>query len=187
MDQSGTVTRVVNAIAAGELPIDANPAVKRIYDELRMLAHSKLERERHATLNTTELVHDAFLKLFRPGQREWENRRHFFGSAARAMQQVLVQLASRSGKRPVSMAEVPDGAAPTRVNPVELAEAIQALEDRDANMAELARLRFFAGMTFSQIADVLGISERSVKREWTFVRTWLFNHMRGVATRETDR
>jgi RNA polymerase sigma factor (TIGR02999 family) len=183
MTDPGTVTRAVNAIVAGELPVDANPSVKRIYDELRMLAHSKLEGEAQATLNTTDLVHDAFLKLFRPDQKAWESRRHFFGSAARAMQQLLIEWARRNGKRPITLDELPDGvAAAARVNPVELAEAISLLESKDPEMAELARLRFFAGLSMVQIAEALGVSERIVKRNWIFARTWLFNNMRDDAT-----
>lgn len=179
MRDPGTVTRAVNAIAAGELSVDANPAVKRIYDELRMLAHSKLEREVHATLNTTDLVHDTFLKLFKPDQKVWESRRHFFGSAARAMEQLLVEWARKNGNRPVTMPTLPDGvAAAARVNPIELAEALALLEKKDPAMAELARLRFFAGLSMAQIAEALGISDRIVKRNWIFARTWLFNHMR---------
>ncbi len=174
----GTITRAVNAIANGAIPTDAEPAVRQIYDELRAHAAARLEREVNATLQPTDLVGEAFIKLFKPGQTVWQNRRHFFGSAARAMQQVLIDHWRKS--QPESDPGLDFLADPEHIpNPVNLAEAIELLAAADQSLAEIVRLRVFAGLSVSQTAEALDLSERTVKRRFNFAKLWIYRRLYG--------
>jgi RNA polymerase sigma factor (TIGR02999 family) len=156
-----------------------------VYDELRKLAASRLADEQGTqTLQPTALVHEAFLRLAGPSRQQWQNRGHFFGAAAEAMRRVLVDRARRklAQKR---------GARPERLNldQVDLAiecqpelvlaihEALEQLGRESAQSAELVKLRFFVGMEYSDAAKVLGISERSAKRQWAFAKAWLYREL----------
>lgn len=175
----GTITRAVNAIGNGAIPTDAEPAVRQIYDELRAHAAARLEREANATLQPTDLVGEAFIKLFKPGQTVWQNRRHFFGSAARAMQQVLIDHWRKA--RPEAEPGLDLLAEPHRIpDPVNLAEAIELLEAEDQSLAEIVRLRVFAGLSVVQTAEALELSERTVKRRFNFAKLWIYRRLYGV-------
>jgi RNA polymerase sigma factor (TIGR02999 family) len=179
VEHPGSVTRAVNAVVRGEAPGDA--AVQRIYDELRAMAARRLAREAGATLQPTDLVHEAFLKLFAPG-REWENRRHFFGSASNAMRQVLIDhkrklrpapdagLDARADSRPPPFREIEPG---------ELWAAIERLALDWPQAAEIALLRFFGGLSVERAADVLDAPHRTARRRWAFARAWLFRELGG--------
>lgn len=185
---AGSVTTAVNAIARGLLSVDADPTVRRIYDELHALAHHKLSREGHATILTSDLVNEAYLKLFRPqlrGRNEpgpWQSRAHFFGSAANAMRQILIDLA-RSPKRDqvtgITMDAFPNR---PRLNPRRVAAAIDRLWAIDAELGRLAHLKLFTGITIKVLAEILETSERDVSRQWTFARTWLAQQLQDDST-----
>ena len=176
MDESpGTLTRIVNGMAGGSLPSDADPHVRRVYDELRALAHARLHDERGAPFQTTDLVHEAYVKLFRPSQEGWQSRGHFFGSAARAMEQLLVD-AARRRSRGGALAMAPGEAGPA-IDPRRLSEALEELGRQDRELAELARLRIFAGVSVPLLAELMSMSERTVSRRWTFARTWLYQRL----------
>lgn len=178
MDQSpGTVTRVVNGMAAGSLPSDADPHVRRVYTELRTLAHRRLDRERHAPFQTTDLVHEAYLKLFRPTQEGWQSRAHFFGSAARAMEQLLIDAARRRGQTRGPAVSMNGAATGPLIDPERLSEALEAMARQDRELAELARLKIFAGVSLPLLAELMSVSERTVSRRWTFARTWLYQRL----------
>lgn len=173
----GTITRTVNELMAGGLPSDADPDVRRVYDELRTLAHHRLEREQHAPFETTDLVHEAYIKLFRPEQDAWRSRAHFFGSAARAMEQLLVDAARRRRLSLLTMPlSVTDRSPP--VDPQRLSEALQEMAAQDRELAELARLKIFAGVSLPLLAELTSTSERTASRRWTFARTWLYQRLR---------
>lgn len=190
----GSVTRLVNRLAAGELA-SQDAVFPVVYDELRRIAAGKLRPgapgERNGQLRPTELVHEAFVKLFghRPGA--WENRAHFYGSAARAMQQVLID-AARSGKprggRVESLAD-PDGIGgepaaedeSSAVDVLTLSGALQDLEKLDPGLAELARLRLFAGLSVDAAAEALECSARTARRDWSVAKAWLMRRMRDRA------
>ncbi len=176
------VTQILMRIDAGD-PSASEELLPLVYGELRQLAKAYLDREKPGqTLQPTALVHDAFLRLTkRDGEStSWNSRGHFFGAAARAMRQILVDAARR--KR----AEI-HGGGMTRVpltvaDPVdsnrhweflELDEAFQRLEEADPQALALVELRFFAGLTIEQAAQVLGISPRTAKRRWQTARTLL--------------
>lgn len=179
LPSGGSVTRAVNGIARGQLSLDADPTVRRIYEELHALAHRKLARESGATILTSDLVNEAYLKLFRPkhvGRDEpgpWQNRAHFFGSAADAMRQVLIDLA-KSPKRGrvtgITMDAFPDR---PRLNPRRVAAAIDRLWAIDPELGRLAHLKLFTGITIEALAETIETSERDVSRKWTFARTWI--------------
>lgn len=159
--------------------------IPRAYEELRRLARRQLRGEPRGTLQTTVLVHEVYLRLFAGRAREWENRAHFFGAAARAMRQILTDhaRARRALRRGRGVASQPlDGIdPPAPANDPErilaLHEALNALECIDPRKAEIVHLRYFAGLTIAQTAEVLDLSPTTVKDEWQFARAWLFKEI----------
>ncbi len=159
-----------------------------VYDELRRLAASKMAREAPGqTLQPTALVHEAWLRLGGEAQPAWQNRAHFFAAAAESMRRILIDNARR--KRAIrhggALAKVSadqtgfDLAEPSG-NDQELLlvhEAIGAFEQHDPRKAELVKLKYFAGLTLEEAGSVLGISERTAKRDWAYARAWLFNEV----------
>lgn len=162
-----------------------------VYEELRQLAHSKLSRESPGqTLQATALVHEAFLRMLGTEAQapQWEDLGHFFGAASQAMRRILIDRARQRGgrKRGGGMIRqaIDEGALSNPLSDAEspelllaLEEAMTALAQRDPMAEELVRLRFFAGLTVSQAAECLGISDRSAYRLWHFARTWLYHAM----------
>ena len=155
-----------------------------VYPELKRLARRHLHAlEAHPTLCTTELVHEAFLKL-RPGTT-WQDRAHFFGAAARAMRQILVDLARRrqsakrgGGQRALSLTEA-DAALDLELDQIlDLHASLTRLEAVDARLAQIVELRFFAGRSESEIAELLGLSARTVERDWLKARLFLLSEVK---------
>lgn len=158
-----------------------------VYEELRRLAHREMRREHEPqTLQTTALVHEAYLKLSGDGASVWRDRAHFFGAAARAMRQVLVdhararQAEKRGGgaaRVPLESLEFPDlQRDPERM--LALEDALQRLELFDERKAKVVSLRYFAGLSIAETAGVLELSVTTVKDEWSFARAWLFRELR---------
>lgn len=160
-----------------------------VYDELRRLAHHYLRQERsNHTLQSTALVHEAYLRLAGQNPPQWQNRAHFFGIAAHVMRQILVEYARSRGtaKRGANAPRLGlDAAAAigqqTDVDVVALDRALQELSELDAQQGRIVELRFFAGLTIEDTSEVLGISPATVKRDWTTARAWLFRAMTGEA------
>jgi RNA polymerase sigma factor (TIGR02999 family) len=175
------VTRILSAIDQGD-PHAAEQLLPLVYDELRRLAAQKLAQEKPGqTLQATALVHDAYIRLVDTEQaRHWNSRGHFFAAAAEAMRRILVDNA-RHKHRPKhggdSVRLDLDGlecAAPEAADDlVALDEALGLLAGQDAQAAELVKLRYFAGLTNKQVAEVLDISPRSADHLWVFARAWL--------------
>jgi RNA polymerase sigma factor (TIGR02999 family) len=176
------ITRALRAMESGS-PQAAEKLLALVYDELRLLAAAKMAHERPGhTLQSTALVHEAWLKMGGNSQPAWENRRHFFGAAAEAMRRILIGNARRkhAARRGVDVRhldiDAPDIEIATPVADEELIrthEALDGLAMEDPRKAELVKLRYFAGMSIEEAAQVLGISERTAKRDWTFARAWL--------------
>lgn len=152
-----------------------------VYDELRRVAHNQLrgESDDH-TMRTTELVHEAYLKLIDHDSVEWTDRQHFFAVAARAMRQVLIDHARKktAEKRGGTAPEVPldEVTLPEKKNPAELIaldDALDRLAQRDERSAKVVECRFFGGYTIQETADVLDVSRATVKRDWRAARAWL--------------
>lgn len=177
------ITRVLDGIRAGTIP--AAELLPLVYTELRSLAAAKLAAEKPGhTLDATALVHEAYLRV--GGSEHFDHRGHFFAAAAEAMRRVLVDHARRkqAEKRGGGMARHAADELPiTLSEPAEDLVALDAALDKFAEIepkkAELVKLRYFAGLTIEQAADVLGISPATAKRHWAFSRAWLFRKMSG--------
>ena len=181
---SGDVTRILEG-AGGLSRADVLERLAPIvYDELRLMAAGQLRGERpDHTLQPTALVNEAYVRLV-GGAHPWEHRSHFYRAAAQAMRRILVDHArkrrriKRGGPRiqvPLTDALTSSWDHPDRF--LALDEAIRRLEGQDARAAEVVRLRFFAGLSVQETAQALGLSERTVKREWTFARAWLHDRL----------
>jgi RNA polymerase sigma factor (TIGR02999 family) len=160
-----------------------------VYDELRRLAHHYLQRERpEHTLQSTALVHEAYLRLAGQNLPQWQNRAHFFGIAAHLMRQILVEYARghSAAKRGGSACKVTlDEAAlltpQVDVDVVALDRALTELSELDVQQGRIVELRFFGGLTIEDTSEVLGISPATVKRDWITARAWLHRSISGEA------
>jgi len=157
-----------------------------VYQDLRRRAHRELARSRsNGVLNTTGLVHEAYLRMVRAPSPEWQDRNHFFGVAVKAMRSVVVDYARRSlaGKRggaarPITLDEGMLRLERDAAQILAVHQALDRLVVVDARLAELVELRFFGGLTFDEAAGVLGVTSRTVKRDWSKARTLLFGFLR---------
>lgn len=164
----------------------ANRLLPLVYDELRCLARAKMAREQPGqTLQPTALVHEAWLRLASAEDQHWQNRRHFFAAAAEAMRRILIERARRrqvlaKGGYAVREEE-PDWCLIVAAPDDELLaihEALDQLAATDAEAATLVKLRYFSGLSMPEAADVMGLSQRSAERTWTFARAWLRNALK---------
>jgi RNA polymerase sigma factor (TIGR02999 family) len=183
------VTRILAALKAGD-PQAAERLLPLVYDELRRLAARRLAGEGPGhTLQPTALVHEAYLKLVGADpQQPWNGRVHFFAAAAEAMRRILIDHARRKhrarrggGKKRVELGDMDDIAMVTERGQADellaLDEALTQLAVADPRRAELVRLRYFAGLTLEQAAELLGISRATADRHWAFARAWLYDAM----------
>jgi RNA polymerase sigma factor (TIGR02999 family) len=159
-----------------------------VYDELRKLAHIYLRRERsEQTLQTTALVHEAFLKLVDQKSVTWQNRSHFFGIAAQAMRRILIDNARRrTAAKRAPGEEIPFDEARLRAcakdqRLIALDEALKELETIDPQQSRVVELRYFGGMTIEETAEALHLSPATVKREWSMARAWLYRNLKTVS------
>ena len=181
------VTQIISAIEHGEAGA-AEQLLPLVYDELRRLAARELSRERPGlTLQPTDLVHQAYLRLIGSGaDPRWNGRGHFFAAAARAMRHILVEEARRKGRlkrgagRRREFADL-DGlqAGDSDQDVLALHEALERFAAHDPTKAKLVELRFFAGLTLEQAAEFLGISPSTADRAWRYARAWLYAAMAG--------
>jgi RNA polymerase sigma factor (TIGR02999 family) len=181
------VTRILSAIDLGN-PQAAEQLLPLVYDELRKLAVQKLAREKPGqTLQATALVHEAYLRLVGPdSQRSWNDRGHFFAAAAQAMRRILVDNARRkraqkhgAGFQRQSLDAIAAPEPEIDDELVALDEALEKLAEADPIKARLVELRYFAGLTGEQAAQVLEISPATADRHWAFARAWLRMAVRG--------
>lgn len=151
-----------------------------VYDDLRKLARGLIRTDGLQTLTATALVHEAWLRVSKDSGPQWENRRHFFGAAAQAMRRILLNRArdkhrlKRGGAHEHVQAEDDIIVAPMPDEDLlAVDEALQRLEKEDALAAEIVSLRFFAGLKWPEIAEITGLPERELNRQWAFARAWL--------------
>lgn len=190
----GSITSAVNRLAAGEHPT-REEVFELVYDELRKRAAARLRGDGVAALVApTEIVHTLYERLFRPNGATWEDRRHFFGCAARVMEQVMVDAARRSlaGRRALAAAadhlRAERHEAPTEMDPEHFENALAALEQQDSQAAEIFRLRLFAGLTAAECARATGLSERTIFRDWRLACAYVAERIeRGGTSREPAR
>lgn len=153
--------------------------------ELRRIAKRYMRREaRNHTLQPTALVNELFLKLVDQRRVQWKNRAHFFGSAANIMRRILVDHARirdaakrGQGAKALSLDEISEAAAKTEVDLLALDDALSSLADVDPRQSRIVELRYFTGLGHQEIGEVLGISARTVRREWRTARLWLHQEM----------
>ncbi len=181
---SQDVTRLLQDWSKGDQAALAN-LMPLVYNELRHLASRYLRRERAGhTLQTTALVHEAYLRLIDQNQVTWQNRAHFFGVAAQMMRRILVDHAreqhaeKRGGGAPrLSLDEAIGLAGERGVNLIALDDALSALAAIDPQQSRIVELRFFGGLTVEETAEVLGVSPATVKREWSMAKAWLYREI----------
>jgi RNA polymerase sigma factor (TIGR02999 family) len=163
----------------------------RVYEQLRLLADQALAKDwGNKSLQPTELVHEAYLRLVDASHCDWASRSHFFGVAARLMRQILVdrarsRLAQKRGGGALKVSiqsveiEVADP-GPQAIDLISLDLALRELTDLDRDQGRIVELRFFAGMTVEETAEILGVSPRTIKRDWRLAKAWLRRRLSGV-------
>jgi RNA polymerase sigma factor (TIGR02999 family) len=175
------ITRILNAIEEGDAH-RAEQLLPLVYEELRRLAAHKLAQEKAGqTLEATALVHEAYLRLAgAANEQHWNSRGHFFGAAAEAMRRILVENARRKqslrhggdiDREELAPSRLVAPAIPDEL--LALDEALDRLAAQDSAAAQLVKLRYFAGLTIPQAAEVLGVSPRKADFLWSFARAWL--------------
>jgi RNA polymerase sigma factor (TIGR02999 family) len=178
------VTEILEAIQRGDAKA-ADELLPLVYDELRRVAAFKMAHEAPGhTLQPTALVHEAWLRLAGNEHPHWENRAHFFGAAAEAMRRILIDNARRKqalrhggGQQRLSLEDLDLAAAVEDDQLLAVHEALDKLAAQDSVKAELVKLRYFAGLTIVEASQVLGISEPTAKRYWTYARAWLYREI----------
>jgi len=174
------VTRILNAIERGDAKA-TDELLPLVYEELRLLAAQKLSREAPGqTLQATALVHEVYIRLVGDEPQSWDNRGHFFAAAAEAMRRILIDNARRKGsarhgghRHRLDLAGVEPATEEAFDDLLALDEALQKLAATDGPKAELVKLRYFAGLTLEQAAEVIGMSRSTAYENWAYARAWL--------------
>lgn len=184
-EPSHSLTELLQLTASGNKDAEEQ-LVSLVYEELRRIAERVMRREaRNHTLQTTALVHEAYMRLTGAGGTTFNDRAHFFAVAATVMRRVLIDYArskhaeKRDGGVPVPLDEA--GLSVDLGDPEQflaLDEAVARLSRLDARQGRIVEMRFFAGMTVEETAEALQVSSRTVKREWQLARAWLFGELR---------
>lgn len=178
------VTRILAAIEQGDKQA-IDKLLSAVYDELRRLAAWKLSQEPPGqTLQATALVHEAYIRLVGVENQNWKGRAHFFSAAAEAMRRILIENARRKqrikrggGRRRVELNNADLAVNEPSTDLVALDEALAKLEKVDKVKSELVKLRYFAGLTLEQAAELLGISTTTAKRYWAYAKAWLYREI----------
>ena len=181
MPEASQVTQVLQAIGRSEEGA-SEKLLPLVYAELRRLAGARMAHEMSGqTLQPTALVHEAWLRLVKDGDRTWQNRGHFFGAAAEAMRRILIERA-----RHKSRLKHGGGQGRLNIDDLELAEttpddkvllvdeALARLKVEDPELERIVVLKFFGGLSNEEIAETVGLSKRTLDRQWAYARTWLF-------------
>ena len=183
-DARRTVTCILNDLQAGHREA-VDQLLPLVYDQLRAIAQQRMSEERAGhTLQATALVHEAYLRLVGDENVAWKSRAHFYTAAVEAMRRILIDHARRRGavKRGGDWQRAALNVASLAMDEnldsfLALDEAILRLGEQDGKAADVVRLRFYAGLSIEETARVLDLSPRTIKREWTYARTWLLHFL----------
>ena len=179
------VTRILSSIQQGD-PKAADELLPLVYEELRKLAAVRMAREAPGqTLQATALVHEAWLRLTGNQDQKWAGRGHFFAAAAEAMRRILVErargrqrLRHGGGQERVDLAEVEIPMVVEDEKLLQVNEVLGELEAEDATQAQIVKMKFLMGMKVEEIAEALGVSEKTVLRQWAHAKAWLYQRIR---------
>ncbi len=180
------ITLLLEAVSRGEVQA-SEELLPLVYDELRRLASVRMGREAAGqTLQPTALVHEAWLRLVSEGERTWNNRAHFFRAAAQAMRRILVDRARHKasikgggGNERLNIDDLDLSAASPDERVLLVDESLSKLEQEDPETARLVTLKFFGGLTNKEVAKSLGVTERTVERQWAYAKACLYRMMEG--------
>ncbi|MFN7922429.1 MAG: sigma-70 family RNA polymerase sigma factor [Bryobacteraceae bacterium] len=174
-------------------PVARDKAFAAIYPELKRVAELRMRRERgDHILQPTALVSEVFLHMVRQDSASWQSRSHFLAVASEAMRRILVDHARnrQAKKRPsgsrLSFDEIQIGSDADFAELLEIDDLLEKLAAKDARAARVVEFKYFGGLTFGEIAEILGVSERTAKRDWQIARAWLFTEMRAGGSDEGD-
>ena len=179
------VTQILSQIEQGD-PSAVEQLLPLVYEELRKVAAQKMANEKPGqTLQATALVHEAYIRLVGGEKRQhWDSRGHFFAAAAEAMRRILVDNARRKASSKcggdherVDLPELAERPGEDQVDLLALDEALKRLQEQHPEKAELVKLRFFAGCTLEETAQMLGVSRATAQRTWAYARAWLFGQL----------
>jgi RNA polymerase sigma factor (TIGR02999 family) len=181
------VTEILARVERGDVHA-AEQLLPLVYDELRRVAAHKMSLQPLGqTLQATALVHEAYLRLVGEEDKRWESRRHFFSAAAEAMRHILIDRARRrlrvrhgENAEKVPLENVDIAAPANDETVVQLNDALEELQQISSEQAEIVKLRFFAGFTEPEVAQILNLSERSVQRQWSYAKAWLFERIEAM-------
>jgi RNA polymerase sigma factor (TIGR02999 family) len=181
------VTLMLEAVGRGEACASAE-LLPLVYAELRRHAAGRMAREAAGqTMQPTALVHEAWLRMIGNGDRRWQNRAHFFGAAAEAMRRILIENARRKarlkrGGNPlrIELEQVELFATTPDEKVVLIGDALERLRAEDPEKARVVVLKFFVGLTNQEVAENLGVTERTVERHWAYAKAWLFQSIRAA-------
>jgi len=179
------LTQILQAAGKGDAAA-AKQLWPLVYEELRALAHARMSQQQPGqTLQTTALVNEAYLKLVGSDDPGWEGRGHFFGAAAQAMRQILVDQARRKKRakhggefRRLDLEDVSSSIESPTDDILALDEALAELEQIDPRKTKMVMLRYFAGLTMEDTAKALGVSVPTVERDWRYAKVWLYDKLR---------
>ena len=185
LPSGNTATELIRTAEAGDAG-SLDDLVPLIYERLRAIAHRQLAGEqRHHTLQTTDLVHETYLRLVGDERVSERGRAYFYGAAARAMRQVLVDAARKRNAvkrgRGVSLVTLDEDASASTAfadELVELNDALEELEKHNPRQARVVECRYFGGLGVEETAEALGVSPRTVKSDWALAKAWLFDELR---------
>lgn len=180
------ITLVLEAMSKGDGHA-SEELLPLVYSELRRLAAARMAQEAAGhTLQPTALVHEAWLRLIDDSNRTWQNRAHFFGAAAEAMRRILIERARRKsrlkrggGQAVLDIAELDIAETMPDEKVLLVDEALERFKAEDPEKARVVVLKFFGGLTDREVAEIMGVTERTVRRQWTYAKAWLFQSIAG--------
>lgn len=187
-EATSDITQILQAIRRGDGHA-SEELLPLVYDELRKLAIARMSQESaNQTLQATALLHEAWLRMVGGGDRSWENRAHFFGAASEAMRRILIENARRKSRlkhgghlQRLDITDLDLAAASPDEMILLVDEALERFKSEDPEKGKIVVMKFFGGLTNQEVAANLGITERTVERQWAYAKAWLFQDIRKAA------